>query len=147
MHRLLSAAFVSILLLAGCGRNDSHTAPPPILRLAVTTSTRDSGLLDELVPVFEHQHGVRVDVIAAGTGKALKLGVSGDVDVVLVHSRPDEDAFISEGHGIRREDVMYNTFELLGPEHDPAGVGGMPAPDALQAIATSGRHFVSRGDS
>lgn len=114
--------------------------------MAVTTSTRDSGLLDDLLPVFERQSGIRVDVIAAGTGKALKLGAGGEVDVVLVHSRPDEDAFIAAGHGVRREDVMFNTFELLGPPADPAKVRGLPAVEALAVIAAAKQPLASRGD-
>ena len=114
--------------------------------MAVTTSTRDSGLLDELLPVFERQSGIRVDVIAAGTGKALKLGAGGEVDVVLVHSRPEEDAFIAAGYGVRREDVMFNTFELLGPSADPAKVQGLPAVEALAAIAAAKQPLASRGD-
>ena len=81
-----------------------------MVRLAVTTSTRDSGLLDVLIPVFEKQQGARVDVIAVGTGAALKLGQAGDVDVVLVHAREAENAFMAAGHGIRREDVDVQQF-------------------------------------
>ena len=102
--------------------------------------------MDLLLPSFEKQHSVRVDVIATGTGKALKLGEMGDVDVLLVHARPAEDAFMAAGHGGRREDVMYNRFELLGPPADPAAVKDLEAPAALQKIAKSGAHFVSRGD-
>jgi len=117
------------------------------LRLAVTTSTRDSGLLDAIVPPYEAAAGIRVDIIAVGTGRALQLGGAGDVDVVLVHARAAEDVFMSAGHGIRREDVMYNTFELLGPPGDPAGIGGSDILTALLQIATTGAPFVSRGDS
>ena len=124
----------------GCG-----TTPKKIL-LATTTSTRDSGMLDLLLPPFEEQHQVRVDVIATGTGKALKLGEMGDVDVVFVHARQAEDAFMAAGHGLRREDVMFNTFELLGPPTDPAGVRGLEASAAMLKIAESGAPFLSRGD-
>jgi tungstate transport system substrate-binding protein len=117
------------------------------LRLATTTSTRDSGLLDVINPIFEKQHSARIDVIAVGTGQALKLGENGDADVVLVHARSAEDAFMEAGHGVRREDVMYNTFEILGPPSDPAGIKGLDAVPALQKI-TQGKHpFVSRGDN
>lgn len=117
-----------------------------VLKLATTTSTRDSGLLDVINPVFEKEQGVRIDVIAVGTGAALKLGEAGDVDVVLVHARPAEDAFMQAGHGVRREDVMYNTFEILGPPSDPAGIKGLGAVEALQKIAAGSQPFVSRGD-
>ena len=130
------------LLTAGC----SQANRPTVLRLAVTTSTRDSGLLNELTPVFEKKHGVRVDVIAVGTGAALKLGEAGDVDVVLVHAREAEDAFIAAGHGVRREEVMYNHFEILGPDNDPAGIRDMEPAAALQKIAAGKHLFVSRGD-
>ncbi len=125
----------------GCGESQ------PVLRVAITTSIRDSGLMDQVVPAFEQQHGVRVDVIAAGTGNALKLGEDGNVDVVWVHARALEDAFMEAGHGIRREDVMSNNFELLGPADDPAGVQGLPAAEALRKIHESGARFVSRGDN
>lgn len=118
----------------------------PRLRLATTTSTRDSGLLDALVPIFEREARVRVDVIAVGTGKALKFGEAGDVDVVLVHARDAENAFMAAGYGARREDVMHNTFELLGPPSDPAAVGGLEVAAALARLATSKSPFVSRGD-
>jgi len=117
-----------------------------VLRLAVTTSTRDTGLLDVLLPKFEQVHNARVDVIAAGTGKALKLGEAGEVDVVLVHARVAEDEFMIAKHGTRREDVMYNRFDILGPPADPAGIRGMHPVEALRKISTSGSRFVSRGD-
>ena len=142
---ILCPLFTAILLTAGCS---SHRSPRlQVLRLATTTSTRDSGLLGVLVPRFERQQQVRVDVIAVGTGAALKLGEAGDVDVVFVHARQAEDAFMAAGHGIRREDVMYNTFEILGPSADPAGVRGLDPASALQKIAAGGFVFVSRGDN
>ncbi len=118
---------------------------PARLRLAATTSTRDTGLLDAILPAFEKQAGVRVDVISVGTGKALKLAEAGDVDVVLAHAREAEDAFMAAGHGARREDVMHNTFELLGPPDDPAAVKGLEVTRALGLIAGKAP-FVSRGD-
>ena len=118
------------------------------LRLATTTSTENSGLLKVLLPVFEARHGIKVHVIAVGTGKALKLGENGDVDVVLVHSRPSEDKFVAAGFGVDRRDVMYNDFVLVGPPADPAGIRGMT--DIAGALAklsnTQQATFVSRGD-
>ena len=133
----------TVAVVGGCSRDGPR---PSSIRVAVTTSTRDSGLLDELLPAFEAAHGVRVDVIAVGTGAALKLGESRDVDVLLVHARRAEDAFMAAGHGVRREDVMYNTFEIVGPENDPAGVADLSPADALHAIASMGLRFISRGD-
>ncbi len=143
---LLVAVLISPLVVACHGERDDGAARGGVLRLAVTTSTRDSGLLDVLVPVFERDRGVRVDVIAVGTGKALRLGQAGDVDVVLVHSRESEDAFVAAGHGTRREDVMYNTFEILGPPDDPAAIAGVDPLVALQRIGAGRHRFVSRGD-
>jgi tungstate transport system substrate-binding protein len=117
------------------------------LILATTTSTEDSGLLDYLLPIFEEQFGVSVDVIAVGTGQALQLGEDGNADVLLVHARAREDEFMAAGHGVRREDVMYNDFIIVGPEADPAGIKGMTsATEAFQKIADSEASFISRGD-
>jgi tungstate transport system substrate-binding protein len=130
------------LSLAACGQ-----AEPSILRLATTTSTDNSGLLDAILPDFESRYNAQVDVIAVGTGQALTLGEAGDVDVVLVHARAREDQFVADGHGLARHDVMYNDFVLVGPSADPAGVRGMTlASEALAAIAQAGETFASRGD-
>ncbi len=118
------------------------------LILATTTSTADSGLLDFILPVFEEKTGVSVDVIAVGTGQALELGVNGDADVLLVHARAQEDAFMANGDGVRREDVMYNDFVIVGPASDPAGIKGKgKASTAFTMIADSASTFVSRGDN
>lgn len=117
------------------------------LRLATTTSTENSGLLAEFLPPFEAANDCRVDVIAVGTGKAIKLGETGDVDVILVHARSKEDAFVDAGYGVDRRDVMYNDFVILGPETDPAGImAGRDATAAMAKIAASKSTFVSRGD-
>jgi len=117
------------------------------LRLATTTSTENSGLLAVLLPPFEKANNCRVDVIAVGTGKALKLGETGDVDVVLVHARSKEDRFVAAGYGVDRRDVMYNDFVIVGPESDPAGIAGLPdATEAMRRIAGAKAVFVSRGD-
>lgn len=145
-----TTAVLSVLaaaLAGGCSGDDASAAGRGgVLRLAVTTSTRDSGLLDVLVPVFEERHGVRVDVVAVGTGAALKQGENGNVDAVLAHARKAEDAFLAAGHGVRREDVMENTFEVLGPPSDPARIRGQSATQALRRIAGEEARFVSRGD-
>jgi tungstate transport system substrate-binding protein len=115
--------------------------------LASTTSTRDSGLFEHLLPRFEAETGIAVRVVAVGTGQALELGRRGDADVLLVHDRPSEDAFVAEGYGLARRDVMYNDFVLAGPAADPAGVRGVAkAADALAKIAASEAPFASRGD-
>lgn len=117
------------------------------LRLATTTSTENSGLLAVLLPPFEAANDCKIDVIAVGTGKALKLGETGDVDVVLVHARQAEDKFVVAGFGVDRRDVMYNDFVLLGPTADPAGIAGAKnAAAALATIAAQKATFVSRGD-
>ena len=117
------------------------------IRMATTTSTENTGLLYELLPPFEKKFNIKVDVIAVGTGKALKLGENGDVDIVFVHARGAEDKFIKEGFGVNRRDVMYNDFVIVGPESDPAGIKGMKdAVRALKKIAAAGASFVSRGD-
>lgn len=132
------------ILLTSCGGNAEQLQ---VLRLATTTSTDNSGLLAEILPDFEEIYNAQVDVIAVGTGQAIALGESGDVDVILVHARSSEDAFIQAGHGTQRADVMYNDFILVGPVDDPAGVQGVAlAKDALSAIADAEAVFASRGD-
>lgn len=119
------------------------------IKLATTTSTENSGLLDYLLPVFTEKTGIKVDVISVGTGKALKLGENGDVDLVLVHARTLEDAFVEKGFGVDRKDVMYNDFIILGPESDPAGIGkrAKTAAKAFLYIAKKKKSFISRGDN
>jgi tungstate transport system substrate-binding protein len=117
------------------------------LRLATTTSTENSGLLDTLLPPFEKRFGAKIDIIPVGTGKALRLGAQGDVDVILVHAPEAEERFVSEGHGVNRRDVMYNRFVLIGPSSDPAGVKGLSdGTEALVRIEAEEAPFVSRGD-
>lgn len=117
------------------------------LILATTTSTDDSGLLDVILPDFEKEFGVKVDVIAVGTGQALTLGQDGNADVLLVHARAKEDEFMAAGHGVRREDVMYNDFVIIGPASDPAGIKGMTdAAEAFKKLSEAKATFISRGD-
>lgn len=118
------------------------------LIMATTTSTENSGLLDELVPPFEEKFNVRVDVVSVGTGAAIELGENGDADIIFVHARAAEDEFVEAGYGVNRRDVMYNDFVVLGPHSDPAGIEGMEsAVEVFQTIADSGSEFVSRGDN
>ena len=114
--------------------------------VASTTSTQDSGLFGYLLPLFKTRTGIDVRVIAQGTGQALDTGRRGDADVVFVHAKPQEEKFLAEGFGVKRFDVMYNDFVLVGPKTDPAGVKGKDIEAALQAIQAKGAAFVSRGD-
>ena len=117
------------------------------LRLATTTSTDNSGLLRAILPRFQAASGIQVQVIAVGTGKAMRLGENGDVDVILAHSRPDEDRFVAQGFGVGRRDVMYNDFVVVGPGADPAGVrGSKDVVAAFRRILATKAVFVSRGD-
>jgi tungstate transport system substrate-binding protein len=117
------------------------------LRMSTTTSTDNSGLLNALLPPFEYECHCHVDVIAVGTGKALKLGESGDVDVVLVHARALENEFVQKGFGVNRRDVMYNDFVILGPADDPAQIRtAKTAAEAFALIARTQSPFISRGD-
>jgi tungstate transport system substrate-binding protein len=115
--------------------------------VASTTSTQDSGLFEYLLPLFRNRTGISVKVIAQGTGQALDTARRGDADVVFVHDRESENAFVAEGYGVKRLAVMYNDFVLVGPRGDPAGIRGVPdVAKALVAIRTSRSPFVSRGD-
>ena len=115
--------------------------------VASTTSTQDSGLFEYLLPLFRNRTGISVKVIAQGTGQALDTARRGDADVVFVHDREAENAFVAEGYGVKRLAVMYNDFVLIGPRGDPAGIRGVPdVAKALGAIRTSRSPFVSRGD-
>ena len=135
---------LTTVVLAACGGEGDG---PRRVRLATTTSTDNSGLLRAVLPAFEASYGAPVDVLAVGTGQALELGARGEADLVLVHARAREDAFVEAGHGTDRRDVMWNDFVLLGPPSDPAKVNGAEsAARAFAAIAKAGALFVSRGD-
>ncbi len=117
------------------------------IRMASTTSTQNSGLFDYLLPIFEKTTGIKIDVVAVGTGASIEIGKRGDADVVFVHAKEQELKAVEEGFFVNRHDVMYNDFLIVGPPSDPAKVKGMKsAADALKAIAGSGSSFVSRGD-
>lgn len=145
-HHIASACLFVLLALTACGGEENAHLTQRI-RLATTTSTDNSGLLRDLLPRFTKATGIEVDVIPVGTGKALALGMAGDADVVLVHARSREDAFVAEGHARERRDVMWNDFVLLGPKNDPAGVRGQKdVATALKAIHAADQGFISRGD-
>jgi tungstate transport system substrate-binding protein len=140
---ILSILLFVSLVLPACG-GPAEASP---LRLATTTSTDDSGLLDFILPPFEAQTGVRVQRIAVGTGRALAIAKRGDADILLVHARAREDAFVTEGWGIDRRDIMWNDFVVAGPGADPAGIAkAAGAADALRRIAAAKATFISRGD-
>ncbi|QLE87503.1 tungsten ABC transporter substrate-binding protein [Shewanella sp. Scap07] len=119
-----------------------------IIKLATTTSTENSGLLKNLLPTFEAETGYKVQVIATGTGKALKLARQGDVDVIMTHAPDAEAKFVEEGYGLNPRGIMANDFVILGPKNDPAKIrGSKTAEEAFAKIANSGATFISRGDN
>lgn len=112
-----------------------------------TTSTQNSGLYDDLLPMFEKESGIHVNVVAVGTGQAIQNARNCDGDVLLVHAKAQEEQFVADGMGVARSDLMYNDFVIVGPAADPAGIGGMTdAQEALAQIAGSQAPFASRGD-
>jgi tungstate transport system substrate-binding protein len=122
-------------------------AQEKFITVSSTTSTEQSGLFKHLLPIFEQKTGIKVHVVAVGTGQALDIGRRGDADVVFVHAKPLEEKFLAEGHGVKRFDVMYNDFVLVGPKSDPAKVaGGKDIVAALRKIKAAQAPFVSRGD-
>ncbi|WP_025037751.1 substrate-binding domain-containing protein [Bradyrhizobium sp. DOA9] len=117
------------------------------ITVASTTSTEQSGLFGHLLPLFAKAEGIGVKVVAVGTGQALDIGRRGDADVVFVHDKPAEDKFMSEGQGVKRFDVMYNDFVIIGPKSDPAQISGSKdVAEALRKIAAAKAPFISRGD-
>ena len=152
MKRVCATVLVVLFAVTGVFASGETEQPmgaePERLRLATTTSTENSGLLGELLPAFEEQHNVIVDVVAVGTGAALELGRNGDVDMVMVHAPGLEREFVSEGYGVERVGFMYNDFVILGPENDPAEIAGMESvADAFARIAETESTFISRGDN
>ncbi|WP_090773992.1 substrate-binding domain-containing protein [Nonomuraea maritima] len=144
---LLGLAWVATILLAACGTTaPSSGEPAKSLILATTTSTQDSGLLDELLPVFTRESGWQVKTVAVGSGAAIELGRRGEADVLLVHSPAAEEKFVAEGGAGQRRLVMHNDFVLVGPPDDPAKIKGASSTDALKKVADAKAVFVSRGD-
>jgi tungstate transport system substrate-binding protein len=141
--RISSLALVFFGLIAGCA---PAVAQDRSIVVASTTSTQDSGLFGYLLPIFKAKTNIEVKVIAQGTGQALDTARRGDADVVFVHAKSQEEKFLAEGFGVKRFDVMYNDFVLIGPKGDPAGVKGSDIETALKTIQRLAVPFVSRGD-
>jgi len=141
-RRLLCSALVAAGLLAAAA---SH-AQERFITVASTTSTEQSGLFGHLLPVFEKANGIKVRVVALGTGQALDLARRGDADVVFVHDKAAEEKFVAEGFGVKRQEVMYNDFVVIGPKADPAKAAGRDILEGLRRIETAKAPFVSRGD-
>ena len=136
-----------MLLSATLGFTAAGSAADSILRLATTTTTANSGLMDFLLPQFTAETGIPVQVVVVGSGKALRLGRDGEVDVLLVHARSAEEVFMASGHGVTRREVMYNDFVFVGPRADPSALAdSRSAIDAMQRLHAQAHPFVSRGD-
>ena len=141
-HSVLLGFASSLAMLAA-----GPAAAQAFITVASTTSTENSGLFGHILPMFQSETGIEVRVVAQGTGQALETGRRGDADVVFVHARAQEEAFVADGYGVERFEVMYNDFVIVGPGDDPAGLGAAPnAAAAMAAIADAGASFASRGD-
>jgi tungstate transport system substrate-binding protein len=142
LRRLFVASLLALTLPLGAVR-----AEDKFIIVQSTTSTEQSGLFGHLLPLFQDKTGIEVRVVAVGTGQAIKNARNGDGDVLFVHAKPDEEQFVADGQGVKRFDVMYNDFVIVGPKGNPAGVAGMTdVTAALQKIAAAGAPFASRGD-
>jgi tungstate transport system substrate-binding protein len=145
--KLRHLALTAAIALAAPLLAPSAQAQDKSIVVASTTSTQDSGLFGHILPLFKTKTGIDVKVISQGTGQAIDTGRRGDADVVFVHAKPQEEKFVAEGFGVKRFDVMYNDFVLIGPSTDPAGIkGGKDIVLALKAIEAKATPFVSRGD-
>ncbi|QIO35952.1 substrate-binding domain-containing protein [Bradyrhizobium sp. 1(2017)] len=139
--------FVAFALLCGLAAGvAASSAEDRNIVLATTTATQESGLLDHLLPIFRAKTGIDVTVIARRADEVLDGARRGEVDVVLMHARPQEEKFVADGFGVKRFDVMYNDYVLIGPKSDPAAVKGKDIATALKAIEGKGAPFVTRGD-
>lgn len=151
----VAAVMVALLFICGCTgtTTDQTPAEKQQLRIATTTSLYDTKLLDHLTPIFEEKYNAEVLIVSGGTGKAIEYGQRGDVDVLMVHDRAREDAFLADGYGVNRRVFAYNYFIIIGPESDPAGIKGMGPVQAFKTIYAAGESntpgvtFISRGDA
>lgn len=139
MHRFLVVVLFFILSAAASQANER-------VLVQSTTSTQNSGFYDYILPIIETETGLDVDIVAVGTGQAIRNAMNGDADLLLVHSKADELAFVADGWGIARFDLMYNDFVLIGPADDPDALAGLPLSEAMVRLAVGNTPFVSRGD-
>ena len=144
--RFRKACAVFLILAAMFFTAWTHAQAAEVLRMATTTSTDNTGLLDYLAPLLLKETGIEVQWVSVGTGKALEYGKNGDVDVVLVHDPKAEEKFVAEGSGVNKRQVMYNDFIIVGASSDPAMIQGLSVKEALKKIALSGAPFASRAD-
>jgi len=142
----MKCRLLTLAAMFGLALNGAAFAQARTITVASTTSTEQSGLFGFLLPRFTAKTGIQVKVVAVGTGQALDIGRRGDADVMFVHDRPAEDKFMAEGFGVKRFDVMYNDFIVIGPQADPAHIGGKDVLEAFRKIAAARAPFVSRGD-
>jgi tungstate transport system substrate-binding protein len=139
--------FLAFVCVLGLALPSNALAQARSITVASTTSTEQSGLFGYILPRFTANTGINVKVVALGTGQALDVGRRGDADVVFVHDKPAEEKFLAEGFGVKRLEVMYNDFVLVGPKSDPAKIaGGKDVLEALRKIASAKAPFISRGD-
>lgn len=141
VHMLAAAGLVSAGLLGGTAAQAQSS-----IVVASTTSTEQSGLFGHILPQFKQASGIDVKVVALGTGQAIDMARRGDADVLFVHDKVAEEKFVADGFGVKRLEVMYNDFVLVGPKADPAGTKGNDIVAALKKVASSGSPFISRGD-
>ena len=147
MKRLMTGLAVAYAALIYAAHGAGPAAAETFITVASTTSTQNSGLYDHILPKFTNKTGIQVRVVAVGTGQAIRLAENGDADVLLVHHKASEEKFVKAGYGVKRTDVMYNDFVIVGPKSDPAGIKG--AKDVAKALITvkdKGAPFFSRGD-
>ena len=138
---------LSTVALVSLNLPNTTQAAEPFIVVQSTTSTQNSGLFDHILPMFTRSSGIEVRVVAVGTGQAIKNARNGDGDVLFVHAKPAEEKFIADGYGVKRSDVMYNDFVIVGPSGDPAGLAGiLDATVALSRLANARAPFASRGD-
>jgi tungstate transport system substrate-binding protein len=142
----MKSRFFTVIAVFGCLVASLANAQERSIMVASTTSTEQSGLFGFMLPRFSARTGIRVNVVAVGTGQALDIGRRGDADVVFVHDRAAEEKFMAEGFGVKRFDVMYNDFVIIGPKADPAQIGGNDLVAAFRKIAAVRAPFISRGD-
>lgn len=141
-----NSLFFALILVAVLAFGSMATGAAPVLKMATTTSTDNTGLLDYLAPILLKDTGIEIQWVSVGTGKALEYGRNGDVDIVLTHDPAAEDKFMADDAGVNRRTVMYNDFVLIGPKSDPAGIAGKPVVQAIKTIAAKKQPLVSRAD-